>query len=146
MHAANKAVFDRGDNTAQQYSDRLTEIRHELRNFTANGALRKQGEAYRFHSGAGAVPVFLPHRAGSRKYRLGAGIAFRGENTLALIDTFIAYLWSGGREPAGAGREEPTGARSRKHMLEHAQVSALPRHPQPQLHPPQYCLKQQASR
>ncbi|MET3823891.1 hypothetical protein ACVK00_006877 [Burkholderia sp. PvR073] len=95
-----KAVFDLGDKKAKQYFDRLTEIRYELRNFTAHGAFGKQGEAYSFHSGAGAAPVFLPHKAGSRKYRMGAAIAFREEDALALIEEFITYLWSGGREPA----------------------------------------------
>ncbi len=95
-----KAVFDLGDKAAKQYFDRLTEIRYELRNFTAHGAFGKQGEAYSFHSSAGAAPVFLPHKAGSRKYRMGAAIAFREEDALALIEEFITYLWSGGREPA----------------------------------------------
>lgn len=97
-----RAVFDLRDKEAKRYFDQLGEIRFELRNFTAHGAFGKRGEAYRFHSGAGAVPVFLPHKAGSRKYRLGAGIAFREEDALLLIDSFIAYLWSDGREPARA--------------------------------------------
>lgn len=95
-----RAVFDLDDKTAKEYFDRLSEIRYELRNFTAHGAFGKQGEAYRFHSGAGAVPVFLPHKAGSRKYRIDSAIAFREEDALAVIEEFITYLWSGGREPA----------------------------------------------
>ncbi|MBB5543337.1 hypothetical protein [Paraburkholderia fungorum] len=97
-----KAVFNLNEKEAKQHFDKLSEIRYELRNFTAHGAFGKRGEAYRFHSGAGAVPVFLPHKAGSRKYRLGAGIAFREEDALVLIDLFIDYLWSDGREPARA--------------------------------------------
>ena len=97
-----KAVFDLREKESKQYFDKLSEIRYELRNFTAHGAFGKRGEAYHFHSGAGAVPVLLPHKAGSRKYRLGTGIAFREEDALDLIDSFIKYLWSGGREPARA--------------------------------------------
>lgn len=95
-----KAVFNLGDKTAKRFFDQLVEIRYELRNFTAHGAFGKHGEAYRFHSGAGAVPVSLPNKQGSRRYRLGAGIAFREEEAVELIETFIAYLWSDGREPA----------------------------------------------
>ncbi|WP_221624059.1 hypothetical protein [Burkholderia sp. Bp8998] len=97
-----KAVFDLTEREAKLYFDKLSDIRYELRNFVAHGAFGKRGEAYHFHSGAGAVPVFLPHKAGSRKYRLTGGIAFREEDALALIDSFINFLWSNGREPARA--------------------------------------------
>ncbi|KVM03782.1 hypothetical protein WJ56_10365 [Burkholderia ubonensis] len=42
----------------------------------------------------------MPHKAGSRKYRIDSAIAFREEDALAVIEEFITYLWSGGREPA----------------------------------------------
>ncbi|HHV7524975.1 TPA: hypothetical protein ACUNF5_006521 [Burkholderia orbicola] len=97
-----KAVFDLTEKEAKSYFDKLSDIRYELRNFVAHGAFGKRGEAYHFHSGAGAVPVFLPHKAGSRKYRVDGGIAFREEDALVLIDSFINFLWSDGREPARA--------------------------------------------
>jgi hypothetical protein len=39
--------------------DELLIIRRQIRNYMAHGALGKQGEAFEFHSSAGAVPVIL---------------------------------------------------------------------------------------
>jgi hypothetical protein len=58
------------DQTTRVLYEKLIVIRRELRNFVAHGSFGKQGEAFSFHSSAGAVPVLLPHRAGSRKYAL----------------------------------------------------------------------------
>lgn len=75
-------------------------ILKELSNYVADGAFGKQGEAFSFHSSAGAVPVLLPHRVGSNKFRLGPGLAFDCDAALTEIAQFISILWSGNRSPA----------------------------------------------
>ena len=88
-----------GAGSSQQY-DKLIALRRELRNYIAHGAFGKQGEAFTFHSGAGAVPVMLPHRRGTRKFRFGHGVSLDSKVTLQTIEEFIAFLWSGERSPA----------------------------------------------
>ncbi len=95
-----KRALDLSDPTTKNLFDKLTAIRKELRNFVAHGAFGKQGEAFKFHSGAGAVPVLLPHRVGSRKFLLGGGFAVDDDTALDVIENFMAHLWSGTRAPA----------------------------------------------
>jgi hypothetical protein len=52
------------------------------------------------NSGAGAVPVVLDHRPAKPEFSLTPELAFRDDEALATIEKFIAYLWSGQREPA----------------------------------------------
>ncbi len=89
-----KSVIDLADPEAKQFFDKLIAIRSELRNYIAHGAFGKQGEALFFHSGAGAVPVLLPHRTGSRKFRLSEGLSFDADATLKTIESFILFFWS----------------------------------------------------
>jgi hypothetical protein len=42
--------------------NRLLILRREVRNYLAHGSFGKEGQAFDFHSKAGAVPVLLPHR------------------------------------------------------------------------------------
>lgn len=95
-----KAAFDLSDAASKDFYDRLLTVRTELRNFVAHGAFGKQGEAFSFHSSAGAVPVLLPHRTGSRRYVFGAHLSFDVADAIALIESFIPHLWSGPRAPA----------------------------------------------
>lgn len=75
-------------------------MRDELRNYVAHGAFRKQGDAFSFHSGAGAVPVLFPHKLKGRTFTLGSGLAFNLPAALSLTYEFIKVLWSGCRAPA----------------------------------------------
>jgi hypothetical protein len=95
-----KAVLDITDAITKKLFDDLLEIRRELRNFMAHGAFGKDGQAFHFHSSAGAVPVVLPHRAGSRRFMVAAATHFDDEVTLAIIEKFVAHLWAGDRSPA----------------------------------------------
>lgn len=88
------------DADAKTHYDRLVSLRKELRNYVAHGAFGKQGEAFFFHSGAGAVPVLLPHKVGSRKFKLAHGLSFDASAAFFAMEDFIAYLWSGERAPA----------------------------------------------
>jgi hypothetical protein len=95
-----KVVLDISSATTKKLFDELLEIRRETRNFMAHGAFGKGGRAFRFHSTAGAVPVVLPHRAGSRRFRVDAATYFDDEATLAIIDQFVEHLWTGNLCPA----------------------------------------------
>lgn len=88
------------DSEAKTHYDRLVSLRKELRNYVAHGAFGKQGEAFYFHSGAGAVPVLLPHKVGSLKFKLAHGLSFDAPASFRAMEDFIAYLWSGERAPA----------------------------------------------
>ena len=95
-----KCAFDIKNPTSKDQFDRLVAVRRELRNHVAHGAFGKQGEAFSFHSGAGAVPVMLPHRSGSRTFRLGQGLSFNPREALAVLEEFREHIWSGDRGPA----------------------------------------------
>jgi hypothetical protein len=95
-----KAVLDLSDPATKTFFDQLVEIRREVRNFMAHGAFGKDGRAFHFHSSAGAVPVVLPHRTGSRRFAVAGGNYFDDTAALAVIERFIKHLWSGPREPA----------------------------------------------
>jgi hypothetical protein len=95
-----KAALDLSNPNVNKSFNALMTMRKELRNYFAHGAFGKQGEAFSFHSSTGAVPVLLPHRAGSKKFTLGEGLAFDCEAALKEIKEFIFILWSGDRSPA----------------------------------------------
>jgi hypothetical protein len=77
--------------------DQLGNIRRDIRNYSAHGSFGTDGEAFAFHSNAGAVPVLLPHRAGSRKFRLKRGNALSFKEIFEVFDSFENFLWQGGR-------------------------------------------------
>ena len=95
-----KTALPLDDNLSKRWFDELVHIKKEVRNYVAHGAFGKQGEAFTFHSGAGAVPVLLPHTKQSKRYTLGAGLELKAEEALLVIEDFVKYLWSGPREPA----------------------------------------------
>ena len=95
-----KSALDITDNVAKKHLDALVTIKRQLRNFMAHGAFGKEGQAFSFHSNAGAVPVTLEHRTTKSQFSLTPELAFDDKEALAAIENFIAYLWSGQREPA----------------------------------------------
>lgn len=88
------------DGDSREHYEKLLALRRELRNYIAHGAFGKQGEAFTFHSDAGAVPVMLPHHRGTRKFRFGRGVSLDSNAAIQTIEEFIAFLWSGKRAPA----------------------------------------------
>ena len=66
----------------------------------AHGAFGKNGEAFHFHSGAGAVPVLLPHQAGKTRFTITGDLDFDEAAAIIVIENFIVHLWSGDLEPA----------------------------------------------
>ena len=65
----------------------------------AHGAFGKSGEAFSFHSGAGAVPVVYGSSESAR-WSLASELEFNDAQALAAIEKFIAFLWSGTRMAA----------------------------------------------
>jgi hypothetical protein len=94
-----KAALNISDSETKKHYDNLLDLRVQLRNFMAHGAFGKRGEAFRFHSGAGAVPLLL---TGSQKHRysLTGKPAFDERWAITEIEQFIDHLWSGSRLPA----------------------------------------------
>ena len=95
-----KCALNTSDNILKGYFDELIIIRRQLRNFVAHGAFGKEGEAFSFHSSAGAVPVALDHKPTEFRFSLTPELAFDDQQALLTIEKFIAYMWSGQREPA----------------------------------------------
>ena len=95
-----KAALDITDPTTKRFYDQLAIVRRQVRNFVAHGAFGKDGEAFHFHSTAGAVPMLLPHRQNRTALKFGQGVDFVATEAIALIRDFIEHLWSGSREPA----------------------------------------------
>lgn len=94
-----KAAVDVADHESKRHYDSMLDLRAQVRNFMAHGAFGKRGQAFSFHSGAGAVPVLLTHRQ-LRRYSLTGQPAIDERSAIFQIEEFIAYLWSGVREPA----------------------------------------------
>ncbi|KJH69088.1 hypothetical protein [Chromobacterium violaceum] len=94
-----KAALDLTHPDTKSHYDRLLDLRAQIRNFMAHGAFGKRGEAFHFHSGAGAVPVLLTESQRHR-YTLTGRPAFDEDVAIADIETFIEHLWSGSRSPA----------------------------------------------
>jgi hypothetical protein len=95
-----KCALDIGDKDTKRQFDDLVTIRRQLRNFVAHGAFGKEGEAFSFHSQAGAVPVALDRRLAQRQFSLTPELAFNNEEALTTIEKFIAHLWADQRAPA----------------------------------------------
>ena len=95
-----KAALDITDAVDKRFYDELTELRRQFRNFVAHGSFGKNGEALRFHSSAGAVPMLLPHKRSKTAYRFGSGLDFQLEPSIALVKSFTEHLWTGTRSPA----------------------------------------------
>ena len=95
-----KAVFNLNEPDEKRFYDDLTEIRRQHRNFVAHGSFGKQGEAFTFHSGAGAAPVLLPHLRGTRNFALSGPLTVEDPEAIRVILDFMEYLWAGPRERA----------------------------------------------
>ncbi len=94
-----KAAFNFKDKAEKIVFDRALSLRQDLRNFIAHGAFGKQGEAFSFHSSAGAVPVLLPHKRGSKKFSLSEQLVFDADAAFDVVEEFTNLLWAGDRAP-----------------------------------------------
>lgn len=94
-----KGALDLTHAETKHHYDRLLDLRAQIRNFMAHGAFGKRGEAFQFHSGAGAVPVLLT-QSQRHRYALTGKPAFDEGAAITDIESFIEHLWSGTRAPA----------------------------------------------
>ena len=94
-----KAALDISASDTKKHYDVLRELRQQIRNFMAHGAFGKRGEAFEFHSGAGAVPLLLTGEQ-SHKYSFTGAPEFVDANAITSIDEFVKHLWSESRAPA----------------------------------------------
>ena len=94
-----KAAMNLADQESKRHYDALLDLRAQIRNFMAHGAFGKRGEAFSFHSGAGAVPVLLT-QSQRHRYALTGKPAFNEDAAIREIDEFVEHLWSGARAPA----------------------------------------------
>lgn len=96
-----KQALDITDKDSKRFYDSLSTLRRQIRNYMAHGAFGKQGEAFSFHSDAGAVPVMLDEVRGNIRFSLLSGeVEFEEQSALSTIEEFIVFLWSGRRQPA----------------------------------------------
>ena len=95
-----KAALDIEEPEMRILYDKLAIIRRQLRNYVAHGAFGKDGEAFSFHSSAGAVPLRLPHRRKCDPFRFGSGVDLDPTHAFDIIARFESHLWTGWR--AGA--------------------------------------------
>lgn len=96
-----KAAMDlTTDPEAKALYEKLLEVRRQIRNFMAHGAFGKQGEAFQFHSAAGAVPVNLTDASKRSRYSMRSVPSFDEDSAIGLIEKFIAKIWDGSRAPA----------------------------------------------
>lgn len=94
-----KAALDIAEPQTKLHYDKLLDLRAQVRNFVAHGAFGKSGEAFSFHSGAGAAPVILTDNQ-RHKFSLTGRHAFDERVAIADIELFLLHLWSESRAPA----------------------------------------------
>ncbi|MBA4110891.1 MAG: hypothetical protein C0487_15010 [Leptothrix sp. (in: Bacteria)] len=94
-----KSALDISDKETKAHYDKLLELRAQVRNFVAHGAFGKEGQAFDFHSGAGAVPVRLTNDRDHRVSLTGR-VAFDEAAAMLEIESFLEHLWAGALAPA----------------------------------------------
>lgn len=88
-----KACLDVKDKDVKIHYDRLVSIKRQIRNYMAHGAFGKNGEAFQFHSGAGAVPLLMPHQKGNSRFSMKFGTAFNDEEAIQAVGEFMDFYW-----------------------------------------------------
>lgn len=91
---------------SENFYNELITVRSQLRNFVAHGAFGKDGNAFRFHSKTGSVPVLMNHKKKKNKFSLYGFLTFNEKEVITLIEDFIGFLWAGKTAPAMAYTQE----------------------------------------
>lgn len=94
-----KAALDIDDPKTKGFYDGLVLIRRQVRNFVAHGSFGKDGEAFAFHSQAGAVPMRIVDEPRGALFQFGSGTGYADEAAIALLHKFVDHLWDGPRAP-----------------------------------------------
>lgn len=95
-----KAALDLADTKTKLFFDKLLRVRRQVRNFVAHGSFGKEGEAFRIHSSAGAVPMRMLDEPRGPRFGLGGGAGYADEQAIQLLHDFVDHLWDGERSPA----------------------------------------------
>ncbi len=93
------AIKSKNQETTNFYNELLI-VRQQLRNFVAHGAFGKNGNAFKFHSKTGAVPVLMNYKKQKNRFSLHGDLTFKEEDVINLLEDFIKFLWKGSLEPA----------------------------------------------
>lgn len=88
-----KAALPIDDAEMKKRYEVLLDLRAQIRNYMAHGAFGKRGQAFQFHSGAGAVPVLLTQRQ-QHRYTLTGRPDFGEKAALNEIDDFIHHVYT----------------------------------------------------
>ncbi len=95
-----QAAIKDSSKDADKFYNELLIVRQQLRNFIAHGAFGKNGNAFRYHSETGAVPVIFNSKKPKNRFSLYGGLTFKDEEVIKLIEEFIQFLWKGPLAPA----------------------------------------------
>lgn len=88
-----KAALDIKDQHIKPYYDQLVELKRQIRNYIAHGAFGKRGEAFQVHSGAGAIPLLLPHQKGNARFSFQGDLGFDEGAAIKLLKDFLSIYW-----------------------------------------------------
>lgn len=88
-----KLAIDITQPDAKKHFDNLLDLRAQIRNFLAHGSFGKRGEAFSFHSGAGAVPLLITEST-EHPFDIYQRPATKDFDALQLISNFLDWLWS----------------------------------------------------
>lgn len=88
------------DSSLDKYFSDLLLIRNQVRNFVAHGAFGKDGNAFYFHSGAGAVPVIMNFKRAKNRFSFIGKLEFNDNEVIKLIESFISDLHKSNLKPA----------------------------------------------
>ncbi len=88
-----KSCLDIQEQDVKVHYDQLISIKRQIRNYVAHGAFGKNGEAFQVHTGAGAVPLLMPHQKGSSRFSMKSGIEFNEEEAIKAIEEFMSFYW-----------------------------------------------------
>ncbi len=88
-----KTVLDISNPEINKYYDKLVLIKRQIRNYVAHGAFGKRGEAFSIHTGAGAVPLLMPHQQDNGRFSFKRDLEFQESEALSVINDFIVYYW-----------------------------------------------------
>ncbi len=94
-----KACLDIQNQDIKARYDQLVSIKRQIRNYVAHGAFGKNGEAFQIHSGAGAVPLLMPHQKGASRFSMLSGIEFDEEEAIKAIEDFMCFYWESNTFP-----------------------------------------------
>lgn len=80
--------------TSDKFLASLLTIRTQLRNFFAHGSFGKENQSLEFHTGTGAIPVYMSYRRSHNNLSLNNPSSYKYNEAIAIIDEFIYYLWN----------------------------------------------------